>query len=82
MTKKHLTNMAIVLFLSHQVTQCEQLAFYLLEMLAMPNLPIIKPTKQFFEIRVLWAQLIRVPVASFNTAVKRRFRPYINILWS
>jgi len=53
-----------------------------LEMLALPNLPIIKPTKQLFEKWVLWAQLIRVPVASFNTAVKRRFRPYSNILWS
>lgn len=50
------------------------------EMLAQPNLPTIKPTKQLFKNRVLWAQLIRVPVASFNIAVKRRFRPYINIL--
>lgn len=70
----------VSIFIEPKNPICKQPTLYLLEMLAVPNLPTIKPTKQLFAKRVLWAQLIRVPVASFNTAVKRRFRPYINIL--
>lgn len=80
MIRKHFSNMNFFFYIIEPINPMQSADIYLLEMLVLTNLPTIKPTKQLFAKRVLWAQLIRVPVASFNTAVKRRFRPYINIL--